>query len=135
MKEEKNMHSLTKKRAKAMAIDTAISAAATAALEPLLRKKIKSEVFFNAVAPSLFFWGLEYVQLRLSGQTVGQKIAGIEIQSEEGEGLTTEQILKRSMHRDLASPFVYLKDRRRYDAYEGAKFPHDLYAGTAVKEK
>ncbi|MDN7242153.1 RDD family protein [Planococcus sp. N028] len=128
------MNPLAKKRAKAILIDTVISNAVSLAFEPLLRKKVKNEMFIVVVAPTLYLWGLEYAQLRLGGQTVGQKMAGIEVESEEGGKLTSEQILKRVVHRDLASSFIYLADRKKYDAFGGEKFPHDIYSRTFVKE-
>ena len=128
------MNELTKKRAKALLIDTAISTAVSFAVEPLLKRKTKNSFIYTVVSPTVIFWGLEYAQMRLKGQTVGHKVMGIEVQNEAGGEPTTEQILERMIHRDTVSPFVYLKDRAHYDAYEGEKFPHDLYSYTVVKE-
>ncbi|WP_185959993.1 RDD family protein [Planococcus soli] len=128
------MNELAKKRGKAILIDTVISSVISFALEPLLKKNTKSSFVYTVVSPSVIFWGLEYAQLRLSGQTVGQKLMSIEVQNENGGEPTPEQILKRMVHRDTVSPIVYLKDRTYYDAYEGEKFPHDLYSHTMVKE-
>lgn len=128
------MNRLMKKRIKAMAIDTAITMGATALLEPLVRNKLKNKAVYDAVAPSLIFWGLEYAQIRLSGQTIGHKAAGIVIDTTDGSELTSGQILKRLIHRDTVSTLSYLRDRAKYDFYEGTKLPHDLYADTVVKE-
>ena len=128
------MNELTKKRAKALLIDTAISTAVSFAVEPLLKRKTKNSFIYTVMSPTVIFWGLEYAQLRLKGQTVGQKMMGIEVQNEADGEPTSEQILERMVHRDTVSPFVYLKDRAYYDAYEGEKFPHDLYSYTVVKE-
>lgn len=128
------MHKLTKKRLKAVMIDSVISTVVTAAVEPILRKKIKNETFLQVAVPTLVFWGLEYAQLRLQGQTLGQKALGIRIESEDGNELTNEQILKRVLHRDTIGPVVYLRDHGKYTEHEGGKFPHDAYAHTFVKE-
>lgn len=128
------MNSLAKKRAKAILIDTAISTAVSLAVEPFLRKKVKNEFVHTVLTPTFIFWGLEYAQLRLNGQTVGHKTMGIEIRSEDGGELASEQILKHVAHRDFASTILYLRDRDKYDAYEGAKYPHDFYADTFVEE-
>ena len=128
------MNRLIKKRIKAMAIDTAITMGATALLEPLVRNKLKNKAVYDIVAPSLIFWGLEYTQLRMSGQTIGHKAAGIVIDTTDGSELTSTQILKRLVHRDSISMLSYLRDREKYDFYEGTKLPHDLYADTVVKE-
>ncbi|ANU09697.1 RDD family protein [Planococcus antarcticus DSM 14505] len=128
------MTELTKKRMKAILIDNAISTSVSFAVEPLLKGKVKSCFVYPLVSPTVIFWGLEYAQLRLNGQTIGQKMMSIEVQKEDGGELPPEQILKRVVHRNIVSPFVYLKDRAQYDAYEGEKFPHDLYSHTVVKE-
>nr|WP_155799300.1 RDD family protein [Planococcus antarcticus] len=128
------MTELTKKRMKAILIDTAISTSVSFAGEPLLKGKVKSRFVYTLVSPTVIFWGLEYAQLRLNGQTIGQKMMSIEVQKEDGGEPTPEQILKRVVHRNTVSPFVYLKDRAQYDAYEGEKFPHGLHSHTVVKE-
>ncbi|WP_341201216.1 RDD family protein [Planomicrobium okeanokoites] len=128
------MKRLMKKRIKAMAIDTVITMGVTAALEPLFRNKLKNKAAYDALAPSLIFWGLEYAQMRMSGQTIGHKMAGIVIDTTDGRALSSEQILKRLVHRDSISTISYLRDREKYDFYEGTKLPHDLYADTVVKE-
>lgn len=128
------MNELAKKRTKAILIDTAISTAVSFAVEPLLKRKTKGSFIYTVVSPTVIFWGLEYAQLRLKGQTVGQKMMGIEVQNEAGGEPTPEQILERMVHRDTVGSFIYLKDRAKFDAYEGEKFPHDLYSHTVVKE-
>jgi len=128
------MNELTKKRVKAGLIDTAISTAVSFAIEPLLKRKAKSSFIYTVVSPTVIFWGLEYAQMRLKGQTIGHKMMGIEVQNEAGGEPAPEQILERMVHRDTVSPFFYLKDRAHYDRYEGEKFPHDLYSYTVVKE-
>ena len=79
-------------------------------------------------------YGLEYAQLRISGQTIGQKLMGIQLQSDTGGKLKSKQIVKRMIHRDTASSFLYLKDREKYNVSGGAKFPHDVFANTVIKE-
>lgn len=128
------MNRLMKKRIKALAIDTAITMGVTALLEPLVRNKLKNKAVYDAVAPSLIFWGLEYAQMRISGQTIGHKAAGIVIDTTDGSEMTSTQILKRLVHRDTISTLSYLRDREKFDFYEGTKLPHDLYADTVVKE-
>lgn len=128
------MNELMKKRAKAILIDTAISTAATLTLEPLFKKEVKNSFLYTMVVPTAIFWGLEYAQLRTRGQTVGQKVMGIEIRDEAGGEPSPEQILKRLVHRDTVSTISFLKDREQFDAYNGEKFPHDIYSHTVVKE-
>ncbi|WP_203334511.1 RDD family protein [Planococcus beigongshangi] len=128
------MNKLMKKRLKAMAIDLAISTGVTVILDPLLRNKVKNKAAYDVIVPTAVFWGLEYAQLLARGQTVGHKAAGIIIDTTDGSAISSEQIIKRILHRDSISTFSYLKDRGKYEFYEGTKLPHDLYADTVVKE-
>ena len=128
------MNELTKKRLKAMLIDTAVSSIVSAALEPLVKKKVKSSFVPNVIMPSVVLWGLEAAEIGLAGQTLGQKAMGIQIVTPDGSKPTTGQLLKRAVHRDSLSGIRYLKDRKGFEAKGGATFPHDLYAGTLVKE-
>ncbi|MGI2328099.1 RDD family protein [Planococcus sp. YIM B11945] len=128
------MNELAKKRAKAILIDILVSTVVTAAVEPILRKKVKSEAFHVVATPTLVLWGLEYAQTKAFGQTLGQKAMGIQVVSEDGGELTSGQILKRIVHRDTAGSFAYMANRKKYDAFEGGQFAHDLYAGTEIKE-
>ena len=128
------MNELTKKRLKAMLIDTAVSSIVSAALEPLVKKKVKSSFVPNVIMPSVVLWGLEAAEIGLAGQTLGQKAMGIKIVTADGGKPTTGQLLKRAMHRDSLSSMSYLKDRKSFEGNGGATFPHDLYAGTLVKE-
>lgn len=123
-----------KKRLKAMAIDLAISTGVTVILDPLLRNKVENKAAYDVIVPTAVFWGLEYAQLLARGQTVGHKAAGIIIDTTDGSAISSEQIIKRILHRDSISTFSYLKDRGKYEFYEGTKLPHDLYADTVVKE-
>lgn len=128
------MNKLMKKRMKAMAIDLAISTGVTVILDPLIRKKVENKAIYDVIVPTVIFWGLEYAQLRAGGQTIGHKAAGIIIDTTDGSALSSEQIVKRLAHRDSISTFSYLKDRGKFEFYEGTKLPHDLYADTVVKE-
>ena len=125
------MDALTKKRGKALAIDLAISGAVNGVVEPLLRKKIKQEWVHALITPTVVFWGLEYVQLKTRGQTVGQQVAGIKIENADGGELTGGQILKRVAHRDSIMPLQWFKQRGQD---MGAQMPHDRYAHTFVRE-
>lgn len=128
------MDELTKKRLKAMLIDMAVSSAVSSAFEPLVKKKAKTGFVPNVIMPSVVLWGLEAAEIGLAGQTLGQKVMGIKIVTPGGGKPTTGQLLKRAVHRDSLSSISYLKDRKSFEEKGGAVFPHDLYAGTLVKE-
>lgn len=125
------MEKLLKKRGQAFAVDLMVSAAVTAAVEPLLRKKIKQEWFHALITPTAVFWGLEYAQLKACGQTVGHKTAGIKIENADGGELTGEQILKRVAHRDTVMTLQWFKERGKE---QGGQMPHDRFAGTRMRE-
>jgi len=129
------MKSITKKRTKAILIDTVVSSLVTVGIECLLRKKIKNSAVHTIVTPTVVMWGLEYFQLRQGGQTVGYKVMGLELSSEDGKGLTTEQIAKRLMYRDTKSTLDYLKNRQSFEGIDGSQLPHDRYTNTIVREK
>lgn len=125
------MDKLTKKRGKAMAIDFAVSSAVTAVVEPLLRKKIKQEWVHVIVTPTALFWGLEYLQLKTRGQTLGQQLAGIKIENADGGELTDAQIFKRLAHRDSIMPIEWYLERKGDNTEQ---MPHDRFAHTIVRE-
>lgn len=126
------MDELTKKRMQAIGIDAVIMSAATAALEPLVKKNVKSSFAYTVVLPSVVSWGLEVAQISLWGQTIGQRAVGIKVIDQEGGTPSAGQVLKRAVHRDSISGFSYLKNREAFDATGGTEFPHDQYAGTLV---
>ena len=128
------MKSITKKRLGAVMIDSVVSATVSLGVEYLLRKKVKNEFIHTVVTPTIAFWGLEYAQLRKSGQTLGYKAVGLALENEDGSKPTNAQIAKRIMYRDTISTFDYLKDRQHFAERDGAIFPHDRFAHTVVKE-
>ncbi|MEK8197548.1 MULTISPECIES: RDD family protein [unclassified Lysinibacillus] len=128
------MESVTKKRAAAFLIDTAISTAATFGIEYFLRKKVKNEAVHALVTPTVVLWALEYAQLRKNGQTIGYKAMGLALENEDGRPLSCAQIIKRMAYRDTISTFAYLKDRQAFEQQHGQCLPHDSFAHTIVKE-
>ena len=129
------MKSITKKRLAAVMIYSVVLATVSLGVEYLLRKKIKSEFVHAVVTPTVVFWGLEYAQLRKSGQTLGYKAMGLALENEDGSKPTDAQITKRIMYRDTISTFDYLKDRQHFEDQDGARLPHDRFAHTIVKER
>lgn len=129
------MESITKKRAAAFLMDTAISTAVTLGVEYFLRKKVKNEVVHALVTPTVMLWALEYEQLRKGGQTIGYKATGLVLENADGHELSDCQILKRMAYRDTISSFDYLKNRQAFEQQHGQCLPHDSFAGTVVKEK
>lgn len=134
IKEVKRMKELTKKRIKAYVIDSAISTALSFGVEYFLRKKVKNEFVHNVVTPTALLWGLEYAQLKRSGQTIGYKMMGLKLENENGSKPTCEQIVKRIAYRDSIGTFVYLKDREAFEGEDGSRLAQDRFAGTVVKE-
>ena len=128
------MKSITKKRWAAVMIDTAVSTAVSFGAEYFVRKKIKNEAINSFVVPTAIMWGLEYIQLKSCGQTLGYKAMGLALENGDGTKPTDAQIAKRILYRDTISTFDYLKDRKDFEGEDGSALPHDRFAGTVVKE-
>ena len=128
------MKAITKKRTKAVLIDSVISGVASVGVEYFLKKKIKNEAFHALVTPTLVMWSLEYAQLKTCGQTLGYKTMGLALENENGSELTSGQIIKRMAYRDSLSTFKYMKDRKAFEGEDGSVLPHDEVAGTVVRE-
>ncbi|AQQ52347.1 RDD family protein [Planococcus lenghuensis] len=128
------MEQLTKRRVKASAIDFAMATAITLTIEQLLRKKIKNEAFHVLITPTAVQWGLEFIQLKQSGQTVGYKQQGLVLENSHGSELATMQIAKRIFYRDTIGPWVYWKERKKLESGNGAILPQDRFSGTIVRE-
>ena len=128
------MQTITKKRLKAYFIDFAIASVVTLGIESILRKKIKSEVFYIIVTPVVIPFSLEYLQLKRRGQTVGYKASGLILQSKDATPLTSNQVIKRTFYSQLVSPFKYLAHPRKYWKSDGQILPHDRVANTIVSE-
>jgi len=129
------MKELSKKRSKAMFIDFLTATTALGVLEAAVPKKVKNNAAYSLVVPTLVVWGLEYMQLAKSGQTLGYKTQGLVLESEDGQKPSGEQIAKRFLYRDFISTIDYFKDRKGFEQLGGASFPHDAYARTVVREK
>lgn len=128
------MQAITKKRLKAYLIDLAVSTTVTLATESLLKKKLKSDVYYNLVHPMLVQWSLEYAQLKCEGRTLGYRQAGLKLESTNGDKLSDSQIIKRMAYRDTVGGFLYLKNREHFEGRDGTQFPYDRSAGVKVKE-
>ena len=129
------MKTLTKKRAKAFAIDMAIATAVTGVVEVLLRKKVKNEFIHVVVTPSLVTYGLEYLQLKNSGQTIGYKQQGLKLVSEDAAPLEGCTLVKRMLYRDYISSFRYIANRKDFAQHDGAVLPHDAKTHCYVQQK
>ena len=115
-------------------IDTAVSTVVSFGAEYFVRKKIKNEAINSFVVPTAIMWGLEYIQLKNCGQTLGYKAMGLALENADGAKPTDAQIAKRILYRDTISTFDYLKDRKDFEGEDGSALPHDRFAGTVVKE-
>ncbi|MBN6205102.1 RDD family protein [Ralstonia pickettii] len=129
------MQELTKKRFKAIMIDSFLSSAVSLGMEYFLRKKIKNEAIHGLVTPIVTQYALEYAQLKSCGQTVGYKIMGLELVNEDSNPLTGKQIFKRMAYRDTISTINFFRDRDNFENAGGALLPHDVAAKTIVREK
>ncbi|ADH99359.1 RDD family protein [Salisediminibacterium selenitireducens] len=83
-------------------------------------------------SPAAVMWGLELLQTKIAGQTLGQRIMKIKTVNEQGETPSAYQLSKRMIYRDTVGQMVYLIKRRSYLERGGAEFPHDVFTGTKV---
>ncbi len=132
------MKDLSKKRTKAVLIDTAVATAISltveAALKGVTKKNRSAEAVYATLLPTVVMWGLEALQFKNNGQTLGYKLMGLKLETQDGRVPTCEQALKRAVYRDTLSTFDYLKDRRGFEGEDGAEFPHDRKYDLVVRE-
>lgn len=132
------MKELSKKRTKAVLIDTmvamAVSVGIETALKSVTKKNRSAEAVYATLLPTFVMWGLEAVQMKNSGQTLGYKAMGLKLETEDGQNPSCEQVLKRAVYRDMLSTFDYLKDRKGFEGEDGSVFPHDQKYGVVVRE-
>ena len=132
------MKDLSKKRTKAVLIDTAVTTAVSltveAALKGVTKKNRSAEAVYATLLPTVVMWGLEALQFKNNGQTLGYKLMGLKLETQDGRVPTCEQALKRAVYRDTLSTFDYLKDRRGFEGEDGAEFPHDRKYDLVVRE-
>ena len=127
------MHSTTKRRIGAYIINQAVYLGLSVVIEKTVLRRVKSEVVHAVVTqPTISFLG-EVAQLKLlNGKTVGGRICGIQVESENGLPLTTKQIVRRTVYRDTVSLF---KIRPYWKPFleNGQRLPEDDFARTIVR--
>ncbi|MFC4354983.1 RDD family protein [Chryseomicrobium palamuruense] len=132
------MKELSKKRTKAILIDTVIATAVSIGIETALKSVTKknrsAEAVYATLLPTFVMWGMEAIQMKNNGQTLGYKAVGLKLETEDGQNPSCEQVLKRAVYRDMVSTFDYLKDRKGFEGKDGSAYPHDQKFGTVVRE-
>ena len=128
------METITKKRIGAYLIDLAVATAATAGVEYFLRKRVKSETVNSVILPTVIMGSLEFLQLKSNGQTVGYRMTGLQLKSRECVNLTSGQILKRAVYREILGTCKYFSNPKNFEKNNGAVLPQDVVAGTIVRE-
>jgi len=129
------MHSTTKRRIGAYIINQAVYLGLSVAIEKTVLRRVKSEVIHAVVTqPSVSFLA-EIAQLKLlNGRSIGGQICGIQVESENGLPLTTKQVVRRTVYRDMVSLF---KIRPYWKPFleDGQRLPEDDFAQTIVRTK
>lgn len=129
------MNPLTKKRTKAVLIDSIIAGLVSFGVEQLVRKKVKNEFVHTVITPTLLTYAMEAWQMSRGGQTIGYKLMGLESTNDDETPVTAKQALQRALHRDTSSVVRYWKDRAHFEKEEGAVLPHDARYHMHVREK
>ena len=126
------MESLTKRRIGAAVINLMVNAVIVNVLEETVLKRSKRPVIRGIVTQSLVDVVMETVQLRLmDGRTVGSRVMGLRVVSQDNQPLKTTQILKRIAYREVFTAGKFFKDRQRY-LQDASVLPEDEFAKTRV---
>ena len=74
--------------------------------------------------------------LNQHGQTIGDRIVGIKVVSEDGHPLTREQVLKRTLYKNVVYPATLgiplIRTLQRMKTNKDIELPHDAYAHTKL---
>ena len=129
------MHSTTKRRIGAYIINQAVYLGLSVVIEKTVLRRVKSEVVHSVVTQPTVSFLAEIAQLKLlNGKSIGGQICGIQVESENGLPLTTKQVVRRTVYRDMVSLF---KIRPYWKPFleDGQRLPEDDFAQTIVRTK
>lgn len=126
------------KRAVSGRIDKVVLEVPAKLVEKAIRKKIwpGKEVKHCYLPTVLSIAGEVYFLLNQNGQTIGDKAVGIKVVSEDGRPLTLEQVLKRSLYKNVVYPATLglplLKTVQQLRSKKDVELPHDKFANTKL---
>lgn len=126
------------KRAVASQIDQFIFETPAKLVEKRIRKKLwpekKVERYYLPTLVTMA--GEVYFLLNKNGQTIGDRVLGIKVVSQDGRPLSLEQVVKRTLYKDVVYPATLglplLKALQQMKTDKNLELPHDEFAQTKL---
>lgn len=126
------------KRAVASQIDQFIFETPAKLVEKRIRKKLwpekKVERYYLPTLVTMA--GEVYFLLNKNGQTIGDRVLGIKVVSQDGRPLSLEQVVKRTLYKDVVYPATLglplLKALQQMKTDKDLELPHDEFAQTKL---
>ncbi|WP_445002684.1 RDD family protein [Exiguobacterium alkaliphilum] len=126
------------KRAVASQIDQLIFQTPSKLIEKSIRKTIwpKKEVKRYYLPTLVTIAGEVYFLLNRNGQTIGDQVVGIKVVSQDGRPLSLEQVVKRTLYKDVVYPATLglplLRALQQMKSNKDVELPHDEFAHTKL---
>ncbi|MDX5322208.1 MAG: RDD family protein [Exiguobacterium sp.] len=126
------------KRAVASQIDQLIFQTPSKLIEKSIRKTIwpKKEVKRYYLPTLVTIAGEVYFLLNRNGQTIGDQVVGIKVVSQDGRPLSLEQVVKRTLYKDVVYPATLglplLRSLQQMKSNKDVELPHDEFAHTKL---
>lgn len=126
------------KRAVASQIDQLIFQTPAKLVEKTIRKKLfpGKEVKRYYLPTLVTMAGEVYFLLNKNGQTIGDQVVGIKVISQDGRPLSLEQVVKRTLYKDVVYPATLglplLKALQQIKSGKDMELPHDEFAHTKL---
>ncbi|MCT4783048.1 RDD family protein [Exiguobacterium himgiriensis] len=126
------------KRAVASQIDQLIFQTPAKLIESSIRKAIwpKKEVKRYYLPTLVTIAGEVYFLLNRNGQTIGDQVVGIKVVSQDGRPLSLEQVVKRTLYKDVVYPATLglplLRALQQMKSNKDVELPHDEFAQTKL---
>ncbi|WP_214825601.1 RDD family protein [Exiguobacterium algae] len=126
------------KRAVAGQIDQVIFQTPAKLIEKAVRKKIwpDKDVKRYYLPTVVTMAGEVCMLLNQHGQTIGDRVVGIKVVSADGRPLTLEQVVKRTLYKDVVYPATLgiplIRAVQRMKSNKDLELPHDEFAETKL---
>ncbi|STO07400.1 RDD family [Exiguobacterium aurantiacum] len=126
------------KRAVASQIDQLIFQTPAKLVEKAIRKKLRpgKEVKRYYLPTLVMIAGEVYFLLNKNGQTIGDQVVGIKVVSQDGRPLSLEQVVKRTLYKDVVYPATLglplLRALQQMKSNKDVELPHDEFAHTKL---
>lgn len=126
------------KRAVAGQIDQLVFQTPAKLIEKAVRKKIwpDKEVKRYYLPTVVTMAGEVYCMLYQKGQTLGDRVVGIKVVSADGRPLSLEQVVKRTLYKDVVYPATLgiplIRALRQMKSNKDLELPHDEFAHTKL---